>query len=60
MKFHQEKKGKKWQCLVIDKLVDGERETENELDISNCFNINFWKLGLYKGKNVRAPNIFSG
>ena len=24
--------------LVIDKLVDGEREVENELDIANCLN----------------------
>ena len=47
---------KERECLVIDKLVDGEREVENELDIANCLNRSFQKLGLYSGQYVSAPN----
>ena len=37
MEFHKKKQnGKERECLVIDKLVDGEREVEKELDIANC------------------------
>ena len=43
------------ECLVIDKLVNGEREVEIELDIANSLR-SFQKLGLYKGQNVSAPN----
>ena len=45
------------QCLVIDKLVDGETEVENKLDIANSLNRSFQKLGLCNGKYVSAPNI---
>ena len=48
---------KKGRCLVIDKLVDGETEVENELDIANYLNRSFQKLGLYNGQYVSAPNI---
>ena len=41
----------------MDKLVDGELEVENELDIAKCLDRNFQKLGLYKGQYVSAPNI---
>ena len=51
------KKLTKKECLVIDKLVDGEREIENELDIVNCLNRGLQKLSFYIGKNVSAPNI---
>ena len=34
--FIKKQNGKERECLVIDKLVDGEREVENELDIANC------------------------
>ena len=49
--------GKERECLVIDQLVDGEIEVENELDIANCLNRSFQKLGLYNGQYVSAPNI---
>ena len=39
---------KERESLVIDKLVDGEREVENELDFANCLNRNFRNLDLYK------------
>ena len=45
------------ECLVIDKLVDGKTEVEKELDIANCLNRSFQKLGLYNRKYVSAPNI---
>ena len=48
---------KERECLVIDKLVDGETKVENEFDIANCLNRSFKKLSLYKGQNVSAPNI---
>ena len=38
MEFHRKKIGKEREYLVIDKLVDGEREAENALDIANCLN----------------------
>ena len=58
MEFHQKKRiGKERESLVIDKLVDGETEVENELDIANCFGRGFQKLGLYNGQYVSAPNI---
>ena len=57
MEFHQKSIGKERECLVIDKLVDGETEVENELDIANCLNRSFQKLGLYNGQYVSAPNI---
>ena len=47
MEFHQKRIRKERGCLVIDKLVDGEREVENELDITNCLNRSFQKLGLF-------------
>ena len=55
--FIKKRIAKERECLVIDKLVDGEREVENELDIENCLNKIFQKLGLYKGQYVSAPNI---
>ena len=55
--FIKKKIGKERECLVIDKLIDGEREVENELDIANCLNKSFQKLGLYNGQYVSAPNI---
>ena len=54
--FIKKRIGKERECLVIDKLVDGEREVENELDIANCLNRSFQKLGLYNGQYVSAPN----
>ena len=57
MEFHQKRIGKERECLVIDKLVDGETEVENELDIANCLDRSFQKLGLYNGQYVSAPNI---
>ena len=58
MQFHQEKKTwQKMECLVIDKLLDGKREIENEFDIADCLNRNFQKLGLYNEQNFSAPNI---
>ena len=47
---------KERQCLVINKLVDGETEVENKLDIANCLHRSFQKLGLYNGQYVSAPN----
>ena len=57
MEFHQGLIGNERECLVIDKLVDSEKEVENELDIENRLNRNFHKMGLYTGQNVRAPNF---
>ena len=57
MEFHQIRIGKEKECLVRDKLVDGEREVENELVIANCLNRSFQKLGLCNGQNVSAGNI---
>ena len=54
--FIKKRIGKERECLVIDKLVDGEREVENELDIANCLNKSFQKLGSYNGQYVSAPN----
>ena len=55
--FIKKKIGKEKECLVIDKLVDGEREVEHDLDISNFLIRSFQTFGLYKGQNVSAPNI---
>ena len=55
--FIKKGNGKESECLVIDKLVNGERHLENELDISNCLNRSFQKLGVYNGQYVSAPNI---
>ena len=55
--FIKKRIGKEWECLVIDKLVDGETEVENYFDISNCLNRCFHKLGVYNGQYVTAPNI---
>ena len=55
--FIKKRIGKERECLVIDKLVDGETEVENEIDIANCLNRSFQKLGLYNGQYVSAPNI---
>ena len=55
--FIKKRIGKERECLVIDKLVDGETEVENELDIANCLNRSFQKLGLYNGQYVSAQNI---
>ena len=55
--FIKKRIGKERECLVIDKLVDGETEVEKELDIANCLNRSFQKLGLYNGQYVSAPNI---
>ena len=49
--------GEERKSLVIDKLVDGERALENELDIANCLNRSFQKIGLYNGQYVSAPNV---
>ena len=54
MEFHQKKNWQKRECLVIDKLVDGETEVENELDIANCLNRSFQKPGLYNGQCERS------
>ena len=43
------------ECLVIDKLVDGEIEVENEHGIANCLERSFQKLVLYNGQYVSAP-----
>ena len=53
MEFHRKRIGKEKECLVID----GETEVENELDIANCLNRSFQKLGLYNGQYVSAQNI---
>ena len=50
MELHQKRIGKEGESLVVDKLVDGEREVENTLDIANCLNRIFQKLGLYNGQ----------
>ena len=55
--FIKKRIGKERECLVIDKLIDGETEVENELDIENCLNRSFQKLGLYNEQYVSAPNI---
>ena len=52
--FIKKRIGKERECLVIDKLVDGETEVENELDIANCLNRSFQKLGLYYGQCERS------
>ena len=55
--FIKKKNGQERECLVVDKLVNGEAEVENELEFASCLNRSFKKLGLYKGQNVSAPNI---
>ena len=54
--FTKKKIGTEREFLVIEKLVDGETQIENEFDIAYCLNRSFKKLGLYKGQNVSAPN----
>ena len=54
--FIKKRIGKERECFVIDKLVDGETEVENKLDIANYLNTSFQKLGLYNGQYVSAPN----
>ena len=56
MEFRQ-KTGKERECLVIAKLVDGEREVENELYIAICLKRSFQKLGFYNGQYLSTPNI---
>ena len=51
------KKTKQRADYVIDKIVDGETEVENELDIANCLNRSFQTLGSYNGPYVSAPNV---
>ena len=41
----KERIGEEREFLVTDKLVDGEIEVDNELDIANCLNRKFQKLG---------------
>ena len=56
--FIKKRTGKERECLKgKDKLVDGGRELENELDIANCLNKSFQKLGLNNGQYVSAPNV---
>ena len=54
--FVKKRIGKERECLVIDKLVDGETE-ENELDTANCLNRSFQNLGLNNRQYVSAPKI---
>ena len=45
---------KERECLVIDKLVDGEREVENEIDFANCLNRSFRKLDIQRTNCERS------
>ena len=51
--------GKERECLVIDKLVDGEREVETELDITNCLNRGFSNTRLIQWTICERSKYFS-
>ena len=56
MEFHQKKKWQRKGVSRFRQIVDGETEVENELDITNCLNRSFQKLGFNNGQYVSAPN----
>ena len=57
MEFHKKRIGKERECLVRNKLVDGDREVEKKLEVANFLKRSFQKLGLYNGQNERVLNI---
>ena len=57
MEFCQKQSWQRKGVSRTDKLVDGERDVENELDIASCPKRSFLKLGFYNGQYVSAPNI---